>query len=669
MRFCALAGALLGATASVRASWLPGLGRRDLPASAVAVTEILSIRDACSTSGSPQTVTIPNVVTVTVNPQPSFSDNGGNGGSGTELTTTLTTFTATSTIFATHTTTVTLQTPPAVTVTTTCTETSVVSVGSSTAGESATNTEGLSKISVTAQSTPSSSYIVIFSTVTVEPLPTAPPSQAHTSTTEVTTIYTTRTTTNRITVPGPVTSSSKPVLSTAPYGNATSLASSTCTESLGTSVAGTGVNTSSVGTAYSVSTSAAASASSSICLESSVAGASTTASSSTIVMGSSASSPLNVTSAVAPTTYISVTSFPMSSAASGISTSCFTNSSIILKRQVGATVIATISGKTVTWVNTYSPTVPIVYSSAETSSVAPMSSSSARASSAQTSTSSLSLSHTRGPISLSSASTSKIPSSVETSATFITVPTSSRTVARTTVVPDSKTSPGAPSATCSGANAGVLKIDFDDLPQVGASNDTTSYAPFQSPHKNLYWANGFSYVPLPKDPYVPSSPPHLAIYIVDPKANVHTDNVTEIGDDVPSGDDINGMIGAGPRFREPAFWFNANSARVGCQNAGPEICVIRATGFRYEPVKDVSKVMVREHYKVHPCNATSGCQLTQIGFAMLFQNLTALQINAFKNHTDGTETPVNWFMVSQFSVATAAQSYPARSGKRQPHQE
>jgi hypothetical protein len=201
-------------------------------------------------------------------------------------------------------------------------------------------------------------------------------------------------------------------------------------------------------------------------------------------------------------------------------------------------------------------------------------------------------------------------------------------------------SSSSPSESCTEANQGRVEVNFDDLPIVSADENSTQYAPFKNPYHNLFWSEGFSYVPLPKDPYLPVSPPHLGVFIVDGSANLHSENFTGR---VPSDNQVNGGFGAGPNFKDSAFWFNAYTASIGCNDTGPEPCDVRVSGFQYDENRDESHVRFRENYTITACTQPYGCKLREIGFGIHFRNLTSLQIVAYKK---GTEIPISWFMAS-----------------------
>lgn len=142
---------------------------------------------------------------------------------------------------------------------------------------------------------------------------------------------------------------------------------------------------------------------------------------------------------------------------------------------------------------------------------------------------------------------------------------------------------------------------------------------------------------MPNDPYLPSSPPHLGIFVVDGDANVHSDNFT--GND-PAGDDLNGMFGAGEYFQEQVWWFDVFSANLGC-NTGSEECTIQVNGFRYDAKNDSATIQVSQTFHIPPCPALKNCILTPVDFGNDFHDLTGVQIIAT---VPSSPDPITWYI-------------------------
>ena len=172
------------------------------------------------------------------------------------------------------------------------------------------------------------------------------------------------------------------------------------------------------------------------------------------------------------------------------------------------------------------------------------------------------------------------------------------------------------------------------MPRFSASPNDTDYPPLFSPYHNLFWANGFAYVPPPTDPYPPVSPPQLAVFVENASANVHPG-----GDPANSAGEVSGEFGAGSNFADSAFWFDVYSAYLGCENKGPAPCMITMSGFSYEPsfgnqVQDAEQVVYQP-----PCPTLTNCTMMKVNMNGEFRSLTNLDINATVNGV-----PVTWYM-------------------------
>jgi hypothetical protein len=125
---------------------------------------------------------------------------------------------------------------------------------------------------------------------------------------------------------------------------------------------------------------------------------------------------------------------------------------------------------------------------------------------------------------------------------------------------------------------------------------------------------------------------------VNGSANIHGDNFTGTP---PSGEVENGMFGAGPRYQESAFWFDAFDTWLGCQNPGPADCQLTANGYQYDPISGNSVLKVQQTFYAPPCPALQDCEMEQYHFSGHFRNLTALQILAT---VEGGNTLISWYM-------------------------
>ncbi|KAL8828754.1 MAG: hypothetical protein Q9191_002407 [Dirinaria sp. TL-2023a] len=185
--------------------------------------------------------------------------------------------------------------------------------------------------------------------------------------------------------------------------------------------------------------------------------------------------------------------------------------------------------------------------------------------------------------------------------------------------------PAAPTSKCSGSAR--FTIGFDDLPHFSTGPNDVDVPPIFNPYRKLYWEEHFGYVPPPTDPYLPISPPQLAIYRVD--------NNTDVDASPDAGDESIGEFGAGPRSSESAYWIDAFSAHLGCLNAGPENCIITING--YDAISSTRTVF--QTVTQPPCPGLRNCKFTQVQFDAGFRNLSGIQILAAVN-----DRPVTWYM-------------------------
>lgn len=90
-----------------------------------------------------------------------------------------------------------------------------------------------------------------------------------------------------------------------------------------------------------------------------------------------------------------------------------------------------------------------------------------------------------------------------------------------------------------------------------------------------------------------------------------------------------GELGAGDRASESAFWFNAYSAYLGCDNQGPEDCEMVINGFTYQDFSQEEVLTYQQNATIPACTAMQDCKLQLVEFAKVMTGLTGLQITAF----------------------------------------
>lgn len=182
---------------------------------------------------------------------------------------------------------------------------------------------------------------------------------------------------------------------------------------------------------------------------------------------------------------------------------------------------------------------------------------------------------------------------------------------------------------------GNFTLNWDDEPSFDNSNenitDVSEAPPVFNPYHHLYFSNGYVYIPPPTDPFPPISEPRLVMFLT---------NETGASDNVDAGDLRPGEISAGKYASESAFWFNAYSAYLGCDNAGPGDCTMLISGYAYYDASPSDQVLVHQfNATLPPCPGMKNCTLSKVDFPAEFEGLSGIQVEAFK----GNETKM-WFM-------------------------
>lgn len=164
-------------------------------------------------------------------------------------------------------------------------------------------------------------------------------------------------------------------------------------------------------------------------------------------------------------------------------------------------------------------------------------------------------------------------------------------------------------------------LKFDDLPHFVAGPNDTDIPPIFNPYRKLFFEDHYGYVPPPSDPFLPHSPPQLAVYRANAGQNV---------DGSPdSGLESVGEFGAGPRGSSNAFWIDAHSMWLGCANEGPSDCIVTINGYDFTH----STRVVFQTVILPPCPGLLNCELTFIQFAEAFRKLSGIQILAAVDQT------------------------------------
>ncbi|KAL1306693.1 hypothetical protein AAFC00_005363 [Neodothiora populina] len=171
---------------------------------------------------------------------------------------------------------------------------------------------------------------------------------------------------------------------------------------------------------------------------------------------------------------------------------------------------------------------------------------------------------------------------------------------------------------------GDFVLTWDDEPTFSPMEpitDPNDAPPVFNPYHHLYFANGYVYIPPPSDPFPPVSEPRLVMFLT---------NETGPSDNPGAGGEHVGEIGAGDRASQSAFWFNAYSAYLGCDNAGPEDCTVQVSGYVFQGSgKEV--MAYQQNFTLPGCPGFDNCRLKHVFFPKSMVGLSGLQFQASVN--------------------------------------
>lgn len=200
----------------------------------------------------------------------------------------------------------------------------------------------------------------------------------------------------------------------------------------------------------------------------------------------------------------------------------------------------------------------------------------------------------------------------------------------------------ASNGTC--GETGNFTMNWDDEPAyVQTSVTDPPYAPVFNPYHHLFFASGFAYY-NPSDaltqvePYVPVSGPNVAIFNVDYNESLADwNNADETGM-------LPGTVGAGPRANDQAYWFNAYSVDLGCDNGGPRPCNMTITGYKWDEGLGQEQESIYHETQIPACNVFDDCELQPVDLAG-FEGLSSIRFKAVVDN-DQLES----FVLDNFSM-------------------
>lgn len=138
-------------------------------------------------------------------------------------------------------------------------------------------------------------------------------------------------------------------------------------------------------------------------------------------------------------------------------------------------------------------------------------------------------------------------------------------------------------------------------------------------------------MPPPSTPFEAISSPRLVMFL----ANQTGEDSNNHGD----GNQLAGEIGAGQRRSSDAFWFNAYSAYLGCDNEGPDDCIMQISGLVLQNSTKQEVTAYQQNFTLTACPGLTDCHLQRIDFPNIMRGLSGIRIEAFV----GSERR-SWFM-------------------------
>lgn len=133
-------------------------------------------------------------------------------------------------------------------------------------------------------------------------------------------------------------------------------------------------------------------------------------------------------------------------------------------------------------------------------------------------------------------------------------------------------------------------------------------------------------MPPPTAPVVPQNGSHLAIFVP-----TQSETNSSVSQSANSGDLPPGSFGAGPRAKNNAYWFNANTLYVFCDNGATDAelkCDVVVSGYRWDEATQSERVVITQHFPQPPCPNFRGCQTTEIFLNSGFVELSSLGLYA-----------------------------------------
>ena len=128
---------------------------------------------------------------------------------------------------------------------------------------------------------------------------------------------------------------------------------------------------------------------------------------------------------------------------------------------------------------------------------------------------------------------------------------------------------------------------------------------------------------------MPQNGSHLAVYV--PTASETNSSVSQSPN---AGDVPPGSFGAGPRAYDDAYWFNAETLYVFCDNGATDpavICDVVVTGYQWDNATQSESVLTTQHFPQPPCPGFRDCRTNEVFLDSQFRGLSSLSLYAVVN--------------------------------------
>ena len=128
---------------------------------------------------------------------------------------------------------------------------------------------------------------------------------------------------------------------------------------------------------------------------------------------------------------------------------------------------------------------------------------------------------------------------------------------------------------------------------------------------------------------MPQNGSHLAVYV--PSASETNSSVSQSRN---AGDVPPGSFGAGPRAYDNAYWFDAETLYIFCDNGAEDpavTCDVVVTAYQWDDYTKSEAVIATQHFPQPPCPGYNNCRTNEIFLGTQFRGLSSLSLYAVVN--------------------------------------